>query len=270
MPINVNGVPSYPPAGSSTRDNVSTGFERISSGTRINNAGDDTAGLAIASRFSQEIQGLGVAERNAADAVSLTQVADGALNSLRENVGRIQELSLQAANATLNDQDREALNAEVQQLNDANRDILENTSFNGNSLLSGQNDLSFQIGPNNEDQLTVTGNSLSENLDALGLNEIDISTQEGAQQALDVLDEASQEINAQASDFGAVANRLESTIDNLSNTRLNETEARSRIEDADIAEEASNIVAEQIRDQASIAVQAQANTNQSFVLQLLQ
>lgn len=270
MPINVNGAPSYPVGGSARSDSVSTGFERVSSGRRINSAEDDAAGLAIASRFSKEIDGLAVAARNAGDGISLTQVADGALQNLSDNVARIRELALGAANGALNDQDRQALSAEAEQLTEENRNILENSTFNGVSLFDNQDSLSFQVGPNTEDNLSVEGNNLNGALDALGLNDVDIGTQAGAAEALGTLDEAAQAISAQASEFGALANRFESTADALETTRINNSEARSRIEDADLAEELANISAGQVQDQIGIAVQAQANTNQDFVLQLLQ
>jgi len=269
MPININGSSSYAPS-ASTRDSVSTGFERVSSGQRINNASDDAAGVAIVSRISTEIEGLSVASRNAADAISLTQVADGALSSVSDNIARIRELALSAANGTLNDQDRQALAAEAEQLTEENSQILEGSSFNGASLFDNQNERSFQVGPNAEDTLTTPANDLASALEALGLEDIDISTQEGASNALSVLDEAEQAVSSQASEFGALSNRLESSIDNIERTRINETEARSRIEDADLAEELANISAGLVREQVGIAVQAQANTSESAVLKLLQ
>ncbi len=270
MPININGSSSYISPNRTNNDPVSTGYERVSSGKRINSAIDDAAGLAIASRFSKEIDGLAVASRNAGDGISLAQTADGALQNLSNNVARIRELALSAANGTLTDQDRQALAAEAEQLTEENQGILENTSFNGVSLFEGDNELSLQVGPNNGDQLTVPGNNLGEALNTLGLNDIDISTQAGASEALSVLDEASEAITSQASDFGALANRLENTINNLETTRINESEARSRIEDADLAKELSDLAANQVRDQAGIAIQAQANSDRGLVLQLLQ
>lgn len=267
MPISINGAASY--SSLSTRDVVSTGFERVSSGQRINNASDDAAGLAIASRFSKEIDALGIAARNAGDGISLVQVADGALNSVSSNLQRIRELAVGAANGTLNDQDRAGLAAEADQLREQNQNILSNTNFNGVTLLEGENDFSFQIGPNEGDQLNLEGNDLSQALNDLGLNDIDLSTQQGASDALAIIDEASEAVTAQASEFGAVANRFESTIDNLETTRINENAARSRIEDADLAEELANISAGLVREQANIAIQAQANSRSEFVLQLL-
>lgn len=270
MPINLNGISTYTPSSGAARDNVATGFQRVSSGQRINSAADDAAGLAIATRFSKEIDGLAVAARNASDGISLVQVADGALKSVTSNIERIRELALRSANATLTDQDRQALSAEANQLQEENQSILEKSSFNGVQLLNGNNEFNFQVGPNAGDQLNVPGNNLADSLASLGLNEIDISTQAGASQALSVLDDASEQINSQRSDFGATANRLEKTIDNLDTTRVNEAEARSRIQDADLAKELTEISAGLIRDQVGIAVQAQANSQRGFVLQLLQ
>jgi len=273
MPIDVNGASSYlgtATGAAQTRDPVAKGFERVSSGQRINSAEDDAAGLAIASRFSREIDALSVASRNAGDGISLAQTADGALENLSENVARIRELALSAANGSLTDQDRQALAAEADQLNDENRGILENSAFNGVSLFDRQSELSIQVGPNNDDRLSIPGNNLGETLNELGLNDIDISTQAGANEALGVLNEATQTISSEASEIGALTNRLESTIANLESTRINASESRSRIADADLARELSDLSANQVREQAGIAIQSQANANQSFVLQLLQ
>lgn len=268
MPISINNAPSIslPIA----RDSVSVGLERVSSGSRINSAIDDAAGIAIASRFTREINALGVASRNAGDGISLVQVADGALNSVSSNLQRIRELALSSANGTLTDQDREGLAAEANQLREENANILENTSFNGRALLNNDDDFSFQIGPNGGDEVAVQGNNLAQALDDLGLNDIDISTQAGASQALSVLDEASEQVNEQSSEFGAAANRFESTIESLNQTRENESAARSRVEDADLARELADISAGLVQEQADIAVQAQANSQSNFVLQLLQ
>lgn len=270
MPINVNGVSSYTNSSNANRDTISTSFERVSSGSRINSARDDAAGLAIASRFSKEIEGLGVAARNAADGISLTQVADGALSSLNENIARIRELALSSANGTLNDQDRQALAEEAEQLTQENQRLLENTSFNGVSLFTGANEQRFQVGSNAGDQVISPESDLLQALNDLGLNEVDISSQEGASQALSTLDDASQAVSAQASEFGALANRFESTIENLQNSQENQAAARSRVADTDVAAELANLSAALVREQASLAIQAQANTARGFVLQLLQ
>ena len=270
MPININGSSSYTPSTSSTRDAVSTGFERVSSGQRINSAADDAAGSAIVSRLSKEIEGLSVASRNAADGISLTQVADGALSSLSDNVTRIRELALSAANGSLSDTDRQALAAEAEQLTEENNQLLNRTNFNGAPLFDNPAERTFQIGPNADDKLAAPSGDLAKALGELGLNDVDISTQSGASEALSILDEAGQSISSQASQFGALANRLESSIDNLDAARANETAARSRIEDADLAAELASISAGLVRDQVEIAVQSQANTSRSDVLRLLQ
>jgi len=268
MPINVNG-PSLTSASQSARSSVSTSFERVSSGKQINSAMDGAAELSVASRISAQAKGLDVASRNAGDAISLTQVADGALGSLNDNLQRIRELALQSANGTLTDQDRQGLAAEANQLNEENQSILENTRFNGVRIFSDDNNLNFQIGPNAGDQLSVEGQNLTQQLADSGINTIDLSTQQNAFSALGVLDDAAEKISARASEVGATANRISSTVDQRQSSQLNATATQSRVEDADIAKALTDISAGLIQEQAQIAIQAQANAQRGSVLQLL-
>lgn len=268
MAISVNG-PTFSSASQATRNTVSTGFERISSGKQINSAIDGAAELSIASRISAQVKGLDIASRNAGDAISLTQVADGALGSINDNLLRIRELTLQSANGTLTDQDRQGLAAEADQLKEENRNILEKTSFNGVSIFNNDSNLNFQVGPNTGDQLTVEGQNLQQQLSSSGLDDIDLSTQQGATDALAVIDQATSDINARASEFGATANRIESTVNELQSSKINASAAQSRVEDADLAKELTKISAGLIQEQAQIAVQAQANASRGFALQLL-
>lgn len=253
----------------STNSNTNTQFNRIGSGQRINSAADDAAGLAISNRMAAQLGGLNTSARNAGDGISLVQVEAGALSSINENMQRIRELSIQAANGSLNRSDREALQKEAAQLLDETQSTLETSNFNGVKLLSDDSELQFQVGPNVSDTISIEGTNLQEKLDEEGLFDIDLSTQASASSALGALDASLSIVSERASELGAVANRFESAIDNLQETAINTAEAKSRISDADIAKEAADLTANKIKDQAQIAVQAQANGNRGLVLQLL-
>jgi len=267
MGISING-PSFNPNTSSSNSSTSS-FEKLSSGSRINRAGDDAAGLAISQRLSAQIGGFNAASRNAGNALSSIQVADGALNSLTKNIGRIQELSLQAANGSLNDQDRRALQEEANQLVDESTRILEQTNFNGKALLSSDENSNVQL-ENAGTEIEVKGKNLAAEFESLGFKDIDISSQTGASSALSVLSNVSEEVNSRASELGAVSNRIESTIDTIATSKINSEEARSRISDADYAKVTTDLAASLIREQAENAVRSQANGQQDFILKLLQ
>jgi flagellin len=258
-------INSVSPSISSTS---STSFERLSSGSKINNAGDDAAGLAISERMSTKIDGFSAAIRNSGDAISSIQVAGGALESLNNNIGRIQELALQSANGTLNDTDRQAINAEAEQLLEASNKILESTNFNGKPLLSSDADLSIQL-ESAGSTITVKGKDLASEFESLGFADIDLSTQAGASSAINILKDASEVTIERSSELGASSNRIESSIENLAISSNNTAEARSRIADTDFAKETAELAASQIRDQVQISIQAQANSNRDDILKLL-
>ncbi len=268
MPISINGPLPYS-SDFSAASQVNRSSERISSGERINQASDDAAGLAAASRLSQQLNGFDVASRNLADGVSLTQVADGALNQISENLQRVRELSLRAANASLNDSDRAALDAEAQQLGEANQALLENTQFNGQNLFDQENRFSFQTGPQDSDQVSVEQSNLREELENLGLGDISLRSREDAQNALDIVDDAQAAISDRASDLGALAQRFDTQFEQVQVARENTAESRSRVADADLAREISDQSAALVQEQVSTAIRGQANARQDLVLQLL-
>ncbi len=243
--------------------------ERISSGQRINSAADDAAGLAISNRLGSQISEFSQASRNASDGISLAQVGDGALQSVTENLQRIRELSLQAANGTLNDSDRSVINREAQQLREEITRITETTEFNGRSVLANDDSVSIQAGSSEESRVEIGGVNLLQVLEDSGLNELDLSSREGALSAIEVTDEVQQSVNEGSTNFGAAINRLDSTINNLGSAQENAAASRSRIQDADMAREVSELAQSQIQSQASIAMQAQANKQARFVLNLL-
>ena len=266
MAFSINSV--SPSISGSSATTSAASFERLSSGSKINHAGDDAAGLAISERMSAKLGGFNVAIRNSGDAISSIQVADGALQNLSKNIGRIQELALQSANGALNDTDRQAINAEAEQLLDESTKILENTNFNGKPLLSSDADLNVQL-EDSGSTITVKGKDLASEFESLGFADIDLSTQTGASSAINVLKDASEVTIERSSELGASSNRIESSIENLTTSSINTAEARSRITDTDFAKETADLAASQIRDQAQISIQAQANSNRAGILKLL-
>jgi flagellin len=264
------GIGSNLPSSTSASRAVDQSFEKISSGKQINSAADDAAGLAISTQFSAQSRGQTQAIRNAGDGISLAQTAGGALSSLTENVQRIRELSVQAANGTLNDSDRELLGKEVTSLTEQIQDTLKNTNFNGKNLFDSNDSQTYQVGPNNGDVIDVEGKNLVDQIEQEGLSQISVNSQEDASATIEIADNLLSTLSANAADYGALQNRFESRIDTLEQDRIASETARSRIEDADIAKVASQLSADQIREQVSIAVQAQSNQNQGNVLALLQ
>ncbi|GIN56167.1 flagellin [Lederbergia ruris] len=255
---------------SQTMASTSKSLEKLSSGLRINRAADDAAGLAISEKMRSQIRGLGMAERNALDAVSLIQTAEGALNETHSILQRMRELSVQAANGTLDDSDREAVQLEIDQLiNEVDR-IAEKTEFNGMKLLDGNNanGFDFQIGPNDGDELTVKIGAMDTS--KLGISTVKVSTSADAQNAIKALDTAIGTVSTQRAELGAYQNRLEHTVTNLQTANENLTAAESRIRDLDMALEMTNFTRNNILNQAGQAMLAQANQLPQGILQLLQ
>lgn len=258
-----------------SQSSLGTAIERLSSGLRINSAKDDAAGQAIANRMTAQIRGMTQAARNANDGISLVQTAEGNLNEINNNLQRIRELAVQAANASNNDTDRASIQVEVAQLLAEIDRVANAAEFNGTKLLQGLEDdeaLVFQIGANNtgDDQLTIDGKALIDaTIEALGIKDLSVSDVDSAQGAIDAIDAALKQVDVARGNLGAILNRFESTIANLNNTINNLSAARSRIEDADYAVEVSNMTRAQILQQAGTSVLAQANQVPQTVLSLL-
>ncbi len=251
---------------------VSKNLEKLSSGYKINRAGDDAAGLAISEKMRAQITGLETAQKNANDGISLVQTAEGALTEVHSMLNRMVELAHQSANGTYqNDIDRENLQKEVTSLTSEIDRIAKGTNFNGLNLLDGtqSSGLTLQIGDTSDtfNQLTVTIG----NMDAasLTLSGVDISTQTGAQAAVATIKDAINAVSSTRGDLGALQNRLEHTINNLGVTSENMTAAESRIRDVDMAKEMMSYTKNNILVQASQAMLAQANQLPQGVLQLL-
>ncbi|CAN5250133.1 flagellin [soil metagenome] len=255
---------------------LQTAMERLSSGKRINSAKDDAAGLAIATKMTSEIRGLGAAMRNANDGISVTQTAEGAMGEVANILQRMRELAVQSSSGTVSDTDRAGIQKEVAQLKSQIGDISSRTSFNGIALLNGSASLTsggtgtaitIQTGTNSGE--TVDVDITAVDTTTLGIDSLDVSTQTGASGALATLDTAINTISSARATLGGIQNRLEATVNTLSSTATNLTEARSRIEDADFSTESTAMAKNQILSQASTAMLAQANQSQQGVLSLL-
>jgi flagellin len=253
-----------------TTSNIQRSSERIASGSQINSAADNAAGLVISNRFTSQINESAQAQRNANDGVSFLQVADGALSSITDGLARIRELSLQASNGTLNNSDRGALNSEAQSLKDEITRIVETTGFNGQTILNNDSSVGIQLGGSSEDNLQVGVQSFSDILQSAHFQDLDISNSESARAALGVVDEVQGQVNSSTGDIGAQLNRLDSSISSLFNSQINASESRSRINDTDIAKEITDLTTNNIKREVAIALQAQANIDSKNVLQLLQ
>ncbi len=253
---------------STSGGSLATSLQRLSSGLRVNSAKDDAAGLAISQRMTAQIRGMNVAIRNANDAISLAQTAEGALGRMGDNLQRMRELAVQAANATNSADDRTALNTEFQTLKDENIRLVADTKFNGTNLLNAAATLNFQVGANNvaaNDRIGITTASMA----AATGSGLGLTTQANAQSAIDGLDTAISAVNSQRSVFGAAQNRFESVVANLQISAENLSASRGRIVDADFAAETANLSRSQILQQAGVAMLAQANALPQNVLSLL-
>ncbi|MBZ9538295.1 flagellin FliC [Modicisalibacter tunisiensis] len=278
-----------------SQNQLQTAMERLSSGLRINSAKDDAAGQAIANRMSSQITGLNQSSRNANDGISLSQTAEGSLDQINDNLQRIRELTVQAQNGTNSAADIDSIQKEVnQRLEEINR-VTDQTSFNGTALFSqsAAGTFSIQVGANDGEQIDINIDSASgwnAYASAAGVtgfvaagSAISMSSwSTGASRSVEVkgfdvlsssalsdLDEKISAVDSQRSALGAVQNRFESAIQNIETTSVNLSAARSRIEDADYAKEASNMTRANILQQAGTSVLTQANQTPQNVLSLL-
>ena len=245
---------------------LNTSLQRLSSGMRVNSAKDDAAGMAIASRMESQIRGLNQAVRNASDGISLAQTAEGALGAIQNNLARMRELAVQAANATSN-ADIAAIDAEYTQLNAENIRVIQATSFNNIPLLSEAVNQTFQVGANSTagvDDITITTDAaLVPSSTTLGDSSLT------AQAEIAKLDADIASVASLRATFGSVQSRFESVISNLQIAAENQTASRSRIMDADYAAETAALTRAQILQQAGTAMLAQANQSPNTVLTLL-
>ena len=259
-----------------TRRLLDKSIERLASGYRINKAGDDAAGLAISEKLRAKTRGLIQAQRNASDGISLIQVAEGGLQEVQNMLVRLRELGVQAASDTIGDEERRYLDEEYQSLKEEIDRIANATEFNGTVLLDGTGGtLDFQVNTGGLNLLGVDRISFDAfksdvNVDKLGLEELGIRTKEDAQRSLGFIDNAIEEVSSIRGELGAIDNRLQKTIKNLSVSIENLSAAKSRIKDVDIASETSELSKNNILMQAGTSVLQQANSIPEMALKLLQ
>jgi flagellin len=258
----------------STRLNMTKALEKLSSGQRINRAGDDAAGLAISENLKAQIKGLSQAERNAEDGISLVQIAEGALGEVSNILIRLRELAVQAASDTIGSTERKFLNVEFEQLTSEVDRIANSTEFNRVPLLNGTGAVfDIQIGTRNDpisDRLTFDASSADVNVAALGLNLASVSDKISAQNSLTSIDQAIISVSGIRADFGALQNRLQSTINNVQVSIENLSAANSRVRDTDIAAETAELTKQNILMQAGTSVLSQANSSTNSALTLIQ
>jgi flagellin len=257
----------------STQMQVNKSFQRLSSGFRINSAADDAAGLAISEHMKSQIRSYTVAERNASDAISMTQTAEASLGDMHDILGRMRELAMQSSNGDMTDVDRGYIDTEFQSLKAEMGRIEGSSKFNGKQLVTATaSNITFQIGLDNtaSDQITLTFGGL--NLTALLAASSTLSgvTAGNALAALGTIDTAIENISNNRAKYGATLNRLDITISSIQTMRLNITAANSRIRDVDVADETANLSKNQVLAQAGVSVLAQANQLPQLALKLLQ
>lgn len=256
-----------------TKGRLNNNLRKLSSGERITRASDDAAGLAISENLKAQIRGNRQAKRNANDAISLIQTAEGSLAEISNIIIRLRELSVQAASDTVGDTERGFSDIEFQNLKEEIDRISKSTEFNGINLLNGTGGvLEFQVGTRNDpalDRLRYDATQNDATLATLGLTGETISTKEGAQATLQKLDDALVRINGVRSNLGATQNRLSSTINNLGITDENLSAAKSRIRDVDVAQETADLARNNILMQSGASVLSQANQTPNIALKLL-
>ena len=256
-------------------NNAAKAMEKLSSGLRINRAGDDAAGLAISEKMRGQIRGLDQASRNAQDGISLIQTAEGALNETTNILQRMRELSVQAANDTNATTDRVAIKTELIALQDEITRIADTTKFNGKNLINSaasKASLSIQVGANSGEGIKITLANMAASVIGVTttlVSNISVGSSSDANKLTTAIDNALVKVSTQRAKFGAIQNRLEHTIKNVDNTSENLQAAESRVRDVDMAKEMMNYSKNNILNQAAQSMLAQANQQPQNVLNLL-
>lgn len=264
MQVNNNGVSSLL---GQVQEKQNSLFEKLASGKKVNNALDDASAQQIIDRLTSEVEGNRQAVNNVYDGISLAQVAEGGLGSINDDVNRIRELTLQSGSGILSDGDRSAIQSEITQLQENISQTIEQTNFAGKPLLSDNGSLDFLAGASAGQSISVDTQDIASELS--GILSIDITSGTSVEDALNAADEAIEVVGGARGDLGAVQNRFESAARNLTQTNVNTAEARSRIQDLDYAQGASQRASNDVLGQAALTVQAQANQQQGQVLALL-
>jgi len=252
---------------------IGKSMEQLASGSRINKAADDAAGLAIRENLKAQVRSISQASRNANDGISMIQTAEGGLSEVSNVLIRLRELGVQASSDTVGNPERELLDKEVQQLKSEAQRISQTTKYGDAKLLDGSGDkFEFQVGIGNDaeaDRISYDASATDSSIDSLGIAGFDFSTKEGAQEALESVDSAQAKLNGYRANLGALQNRLQSTTDNLGVQLENTTAANSRIRDTDVAAVSADATRNQILLQANASVLAQANSLPNMAMKLI-
>lgn len=247
-------------------------LQRLSSGKRIVNAGDDAAGLSISQNLEAQVRGIRAAVRNTNDGIAVVQTAEGGMNEVSNILIRLRELSVQAASDTIGDDERGFLETEVVQLKTEVDRIAESTNFNGAKLLNGSSDtLNFQVGAfaDESNQIQFESSATNVRTEEIGIDGVSLAERDDALDSMEVIDDAIKGVNGMRANLGAIQNRLQSTVRSLRIADENMSDAKSRVADTDVAEESAALTRNQILQQAGIATLAQANAAPNSALRLL-
>lgn len=256
-----------------TSRSMEKSFAQLSSGSRITKAADDAAGLSISETLKSTIRGYQQANRNANDAISMVQVAEGGLGEISNILTRLRELGVQASSATVGDTERAFIDKEVQQLKNEVQRIAESTRYGKSNLLDGSGEeYAFQIDINNDDfkdRISFDASQQEATTQSLGIDGFDFTSIDGARESLEVLEAAQKQVNGYRANLGAIQNRLVSTSENLNVAIENFSAANSRVRDTDIAQSSAELATSNILMNASVGVLAQANQQPAAALRLL-
>lgn len=252
---------------------IQKSFAQLSSGSRITRAADDAAGLSISENLKSHIRGYQQASRNAQDGISMVQTAEGGLSEISNILTRFRELGVQAASDSVGDEERGFIDKEVQQLKNEAQRIAKSTRFGKTALLDGTGGrFDFQVDINNDDfndRIGFESGEQNATVDNLGVADLDFSSKEGAREALEILDGAQKQVNGYRANLGAIQNRLISTTDNIQVAVENLSAANSRIRDTDLAQSSADLSKNQVLQNASVSVLAQANQQPGMALKLV-
>jgi len=258
---------------SNSQRSIESSYAQLSSGNRINKAADDAAGLAVSETLKAQIRGMRQANRNANDGISMVQTAEGGLNEIQNILTRMRELGVQAASDTIGERERDMINVEIQQLKTESDRIAQTTKFGDVALLNGTADqFEFQVGIHNvaeEDRIVFEAGSQNATNSNLGIDGLDYTSKEGAQEALAVIDEATHSVSKTRADLGAIQNRMQSTVQNLSIQEENLSASNARIRDTDVAYASAELTRNNVLLQSGVATLAQANQTPAMALKLI-
>jgi flagellin len=252
---------------SAVSERLGGNFARLSSGLRIASASDDAAGLGISERMRSQVRGLSQAGRNAQDGISLAQTAEGALNEVSNNLVRMRELAVQAANGTLTTADRSVIDTEFQALDDEINRIAGDTQFNGVNLLNASGNVAIQVGLDTGETINVGTQNVTST--GLAIGSLSTTSAANASTALAALDTAINSVATSRGSLGSSVNRLNSTFRSIQNTREGLSAAESRIRDVDVAQETADLTRNSILQQAAVSILAQANQQPQLALSLI-